>query len=228
MLTHHSFLLLTVAASGLLTTISQAHQMWIESLTAPDRMVVRFGEFGDTIEKSPGYLDQLAPVLAWTPAGAPATEATVLGSTKKEDHFLLSAEGGTPAVVLAQTGFPVMGKADAPGRLPLFYIRFHAAGPQTAAVDSHPAMTLDLVPEGNNSVRVYFRSKPVPAAALTLMTGGKESSLTADAEGRVALPSCPAGPVLLTTNQKEDLAGNHLGKAYAVTSHNASLSWVSR
>lgn len=227
-LSKFGFLKTAALALGFLATHALAHQMWIEPLTSPDRMVVRFGEFGDTVEKSPGYLDQLSPVLAWVPAANPASEATILSSSKKEDHFLLSAEGPQPAGVLAQTGFPVMGKADAPGRLPLFYIRFHAAGPQAAAADSQPAMTLDLVPEGNNSVRVYFRSKPVPNATLTLMTEGKESPLTADAEGRVTLPPCPAGPVLLTTNQKEDLAGNHLGKAYTITSHNASLSWISR
>lgn len=220
--------LLALVATSLLTTLAPAHQMWIETLTDPPRTVVRFGEFGDTVEKSPGYLDQLAPVTAWLPAVAADAEARLLSSLKKEDHFLLSAEGAAPAVVLAQTGFPVMAKEGSPGRLPLFYLRSHLSGPENPASDLQPRLTLDLVPEGKNIVRVYFRTRPLPNAALTLMTEGKETALTSDADGRVTLPACPAGPALLTTNQKEDLAGLYLGKSYSITSHNASLSWVAK
>ncbi len=212
---------------GLFSGLLPAHQMWLEELADPPRHVVRFGEFGDSVEKSPGYLDQLAPVLAWLPAAA-GGETKVLPSTKKEDHFLLTGEGVSP-VVLAQTGFPVMGKEGAPGRLPLFYLRWHQAGPAQAAAAPRPAMTLDLVPEGKNVVRVFFRSVPVPQAALTLMqAGGGESSLTTDGEGRATIPACPPGLTLLTVNQKEDLPGVFLGKLHDITSHNASLSWVSR
>lgn len=222
-----SFTLTALLCLGSLAGSASAHQMWIESLTEPPRVVVRFGEFGDSVEKSPGYLDQLAPVLAWLPAAAPEMDAKVLSAVKKADHFVLEPPADAP-VALAQTAFPVMGKEGAPGRLPLFYLRWHAAGPAEAAADQKPAMTLDLVPEGKGKVRVFFRSVPVAGASLTLMAGGKETPLTADAEGRVLVPEGPAGPVLLTVNQKEDLPGNYLGKLYSITSHNASLSWVRR
>lgn len=201
-----------------------AHQMWIEDLTTPASLVVRFGEFGEGVEKSPGYLDSLAPVEVWEPAKAGA-EPVVRVSTKQADCFALDGSGVAPEL-LAQTGFPVMGKPGAPGKLPLFYLRWHQAGPAAAASSKEPAMTMDIVPEGNNVVRVYFRGKPVPQAAITIwQPGGVETPLAADAEGRATVPAVKPGLILLTVNQKEPLGGFKTGKAYDTTGHNASLAW---
>lgn len=202
-----------------------AHQMWIEDLATPASLMVRFGEFGEGLEKSPGYLDSLSPVEVWEPAKPGAAEATVRVSTKQADGFSLDGTGVAPEL-LAQTGFPVMGKPGAPGKLPLFYLRWHQTGPATAASSKEPGLTMDIVPEGNGVVRVYFRGKPVPQAAITLwQPGGVETPLTADAEGRATVPAVKPGLNLLTVNQKEPLGGFKTGKAYDTTSHNASLAW---
>lgn len=218
-----SFLSAAVLLHAALSTAS-AHQMWIEPLTtATPQLSVRFGEFGDSVEKSPGYLDALAPVVAWLPPAA-GKDAEPLAVTKQSDHFLVPATG---ADAFAFTNFPVMGKEGAPGKLPLFYLRWHAAGPAKAAESLLPAHILDLVPEGAGVVRVFFRNEPMAGAAVTLMSpGGVESSLTANKEGRITLPAPVPGLTLLTVNQKETLAGTHLGKTYTTTSHNASLSWI--
>lgn len=217
-------LLLSAALLSAALPPAAAHQMWIEDLVSPASLVVRFGEFGEGVEKSPGYLDSLAPVEVWQPA-KPGAEPVVRISTKRAECFSLDGEGVVPEL-LAQTAFPVMGKPGAPGRLPLFYLRWHQAGPAAAAASKEPAMTLDIVPEGNGVVRVYFRGQPVPQAALTLrQDGGAESPLTADAEGRATVPPVKSGLTLLTVNSREPLAGFRTGKAYDTTSHNASLAW---
>lgn len=202
-----------------------AHQMWIEDIASPASLVVRFGEFGEGLEKSPGYLDALTPVEVWEPVKAGAAEPVVRVSTKQAEGFALDGTGVAPEL-LAQTGFPVMGKPGAPGKLPLFYLRWHQAGPAAAATSKDPAMTMDIVPEGNGVVRVFFRGKPVPQAAITLwQPGGTETPLTADADGRATVPAVKPGLILLTVNQKEPVAGFKTGKAYDTTSHNASLAW---
>ncbi|MES2707264.1 MAG: hypothetical protein V4726_11750 [Verrucomicrobiota bacterium] len=218
-------LILSAAALGAVLPPAAAHQMWIEDLPSPASLVVRFGEFGEGVEKSPGYLDSLTPVEVWQPAAKAGAEPVVRVSTKKSEFFSLNGEGIVPEL-LAQTGFPVMGKPGAPGKLPLFYLRWHQAGPAAAATSKEPAMTMDIVPEGAGVVRVYFRGQPVPQAALTLwLPGGVESPLTADAEGRATVPAVKAGLILITVNQKEPLAGFQTGKVYDTTSHNASLAW---
>ncbi len=79
---------LTVLAGGPLS----AHLVWIEEL--PDHTLgVRFGEFGEHFETSPGYLDALTEPAAWTPG--PAGKPVALTVTKTKDAFSLAREKET-------------------------------------------------------------------------------------------------------------------------------------
>jgi len=125
-------LALLLAASAAMNAF--AHSVWIE--TAKDgSLVVRFGEFGAKYEKSPGHLDSLLAVGAWThdAEGKPAPFAV----EKKFDHFLLvDAKPASPAQI--ETGFPVMG-TKSPLRKPVFYARWYPHGTPVPTVPAADA-----------------------------------------------------------------------------------------
>lgn len=211
---------LSLVLAGLLTAapLALAHSVWIED-TSDKQLVVRFGELGGDIEKSPGHLDSLSLPVAWKTGeeGKPVSFTV----EKKSDHFLLV--GADPAgAVFGETRFPVMQRGKRPASWPHFYVRWQPARATAPAV---PALTLDILPTGTpGEFRVYLRGEPLPNAIVQVHGGGKEVDLKADAEGRF-LFAAQSGLVLLTCNHKENLKGFSAGAAYEVTSHNTALSW---
>src|SRR5262249_19707249 len=141
-------------------------EVWIED-TSDGQLIVRFAEYGEKFEKSPGALDALTLPFAWTPAvETPKEGPTAAGESraakedrdiragkvdafevqKKSDGFFLA---GSTAAMPAQieTGFTVMGKAgdpEKPARKPFFYARWHPPGAGAA----QPGLNFDLVPTG--------------------------------------------------------------------------------
>lgn len=214
------FALPVLALSSLLTaTTVVAHEVWIEELDG--KLVVRFAEYGEDYEKSPGHLDSLAQPQAWTAGedGKPKTFEV----EKKADHFLLV--GATPDKgVQAETGFAVMKRGDGPARKPNFYARWHHA----QAGPAKPAMVFDIVPTGTvGEVQVFFRGKALADAKITVVTpDNKEEELTADKDGKAKFNPAKSGNYLLyCKHQREDLAGFSGGVAYEAVSHNCSLIW---
>ena len=111
-----------------------------------------------------------------------------------------------------------------PGRLPHFYARWQPVGAGAAT----PSLTLDLVPADKaGEVRVLFRGKPLPGVKAVLRTPDeKEQELTADGEGVLRFSSARSGLHLLSiARHRETLGGFTGGRAYDLTSHNASLAW---
>ncbi|MEJ0091833.1 MAG: hypothetical protein WDM80_19050 [Limisphaerales bacterium] len=190
-----------------------AHSVWLEP--KGDQLVIRFAEPGDDFETSPGQLDNLsAPIGFILVTNAPAS----VDVTKKSDFFLLV--GASPTnTACAETIFTVRG-----GRKPNFYARWQPAD----AGAGTPLLTLDLVPTGKpGEVRAYFRGQPLPGIKATIRTpDGKDTELTADAEGFLHFEPKQAGQYLLTVaHHREPLAGFYRGGAYKETSHNCSLVW---
>ena len=209
---------------------------------------MRFAEYGDKYEQSPGALDALTLPFAWTPAEAadskalaasvsgkaPAAEARAIldGQVKtfevqkKSDHFLL-LDAAKDKVVQIETGFTVMGKPgnpEKPARKPYFYARWHPV----AAGTGQPALNFDIVPTGKQGeARVYFRGKPLGGVKLKLYPPAEaEQELTADAEGFVHFKATKPGLYLLAgARYREDITGFFGGKPFDVTSHNCSLAW---
>lgn len=208
---------LLLALSLALAPALLAHSVWLED-TPEKKLVIRFGEVGDTLETSPGHLDRLSLPVAWTPAadGKPAAFAV----EKKSDHFLLVAAAPT-APALGETLFPVMKRGDNPASWPHFYVRWQPAG---APPPAQPALTLDILPTANaGEFRVYLRGRPLPGATV-VVHAKTESEIKADAEGRFRF-SAPAGLAVLTCNHKENVNGFVAGTAYEVTSHNTALAF---
>lgn len=215
-------LLFLAAGLPLLTLASWAHEVWIENVEGG--LVVRFAEFGDSFEKSPGALDQLSLPTAWQPGAEGKVNAFEV--TKQSDHFrLVGSAANTPAQI--ETGFAVMGKAgnpEKPARKPFFYARWHVLGSGPV----QPALNFDLVPsEKEGEVVVYFRGKPQAGVKVKLHTPkGGEEELVSDAEGRVRFTATEQGLYMMSAaHQREAVAGFAGGKAYDAVSHNCSLAW---
>ncbi|MEI9898744.1 MAG: hypothetical protein WDN28_34025 [Chthoniobacter sp.] len=238
-------LLLAVAAS-VAATPAFAHEVWIED-TPDGQLVVRFAEYGEKFEKSPGALDALSLPFAWTPtaskpeepkeksAESPAArearaiqagQVAAFDVQKKSDGFILTGSTASqPAQI--ETGFTVMGKAgdpEKPARKPYFYARWQPVGAGAA----QPALNFDLVPTGaSGKVCLYFRGKPLPGFKVNLYPPAEaEQELVTDAAGMVQFSATKPGLYLLTAaHQRETIAGFFGGKPYDAISHNCSLSW---
>jgi hypothetical protein len=212
-----------ILATLLLASTALAHSVWVEP--GPDgALVVRFGELDGEVEKSPGHLDSLeTPIGVVLPV---SEEAPALASVKKSDHFTLGSAKPDQALV-AETAFPVMAFEGRPARRPIFYSRWLPAGADKTA--GQASLTLDIVPSGNpGEARVYFRGKPLPDTKARLNApNGSHTPLKTDAEGLVKFTCDEPGRWVLTVpGYSEELPGFSGGRAYAIVSHNASLTWL--
>ncbi|MEZ0389808.1 MAG: hypothetical protein ACAI34_22200 [Verrucomicrobium sp.] len=203
-----------------LPSLSRAHEVWIED-TKDGKLVVRFAEYGEEYEKSPGHLDALATPEAW--AAGPDGKPKAFAVEKKADHYLL-VDAKPEQGVQAEAAFAIMKRGEGPARKPVFYARWHHAKAGAAA----PALTFDIVPTATpGEVQVFFRGKPVPEAKVNFVPpAGKEEELTSDKEGKVKFTLGSAGNYLLyCKHQREETAGFSGGVEYSAVSHNASLIW---
>lgn len=232
--------------AGALPFTTTAHDVWIED-TPTGGLIVRFGEFEESLEKSPGALDMLLLPQAWKPSPDAPAEPRKAGAEsraareerairegqvawfevkKLTDGFQLT--GATPAQsVQAEAGFTVIGKPGDPGkpaRRPIFYARWQPAGGGAG----QPGLNFDLVPaDVPGKVCVYLRGKPLAGAKVSLFAPGTgEQALTSDAAGMVQFSAEKPGLYLLkSSHQREAAPGFFGGKAYDVISHNTSLVW---
>jgi hypothetical protein len=207
----------------LVAPLLHAHSVWIED-TPEKQLIVRFGEVGGNVEKSPGYLDELLLTSAWTADQDGKLDALIV--EKKSDRYLLgAATADKPA--LGETNFFVMQRGKNPGIWPNLYVRWHPAGTTPPA---EPALTLDLLPtEQPGEIRVYFRGQPLAGATVKVLgqgeEEGKESKLTTDANGVIHFTPAKPGLVVLTCNHREKSPGYTRGKAYELASYTGALSW---
>jgi hypothetical protein len=180
---------------------------------------LRFAEPDGKAETSPGRLDGLTPPVAFAVTDAAPRSLT---TAKKSDHFHL-ADTTAAISACAETTHDVMAPEGKPGRRPVFYARWHTS----LSVAATPALTLDIVPTGKpGEARIYFRGKPLAGAKATLHSPDADTEIVSDAEGFCHFETKKAGQYLLTLGRhSENLPGYHAGKAYEVTSHNASLTW---
>ncbi|TDU81110.1 hypothetical protein EI77_00412 [Prosthecobacter fusiformis] len=214
---------LVVSLTAWLPSAAFAHSVWIENLPG-DQLCVRFAEWGEDFEVSPGHLDSFALVSGFTLNAEGKPE--IFDVVKKQDQFFLGkASAAKPA--FAQAHFEVRKlHEDKPARAPIFYSRWQPEG----AGEGKPTMTLDIVPTGQpGEARVFFRGKPLGGIEVGLHAPkGDEQKLVTDAEGlvRVADLSKP-GPYLLTVARySEELPGFFNGVPFAISSHSASLYWT--
>ena len=240
------FSTLLAFAAGALTFPATAHDVWIED-TPEGGLVVRFGEFEESLEKSPGALDMLMLPQAWKPSVETLVEPKKTGEEsraareerairegqvnwfevkKLADGFVLTGATAKDSVQ-GEAGFTVIGKPgdpEKPARRPIFYARWQPAGGGAGK----PGLNFDLVPtETPGKVCVYLRGKPLPGAKIILFApGAGEQELISDSEGFVKYSAEKPGLYMLkSSHQREAAPGFFGGKAYDVISHNTSLVW---
>lgn len=201
----------------------RAHSVWLEPL--PDgQIALRFGEWGDEPETSPGHLDSLINPTAMT---LRAGEPVPFGMIKKADHYLLAGSNAAEPAN-ARSDYSVMKHGDKPGRRPFFHARWW---PSSRPVAEFPVTVLDLLPSSSKPghILVMFKGKPVPAGTALKFHSldPAEATLTTDESGHVRLPEVKKpGLCLLTLARYSDPApGEYQGKAYEIASHSATLCW---
>ena len=182
---------------------------------------LRFGEFQDEYEESPGYLDSLDAINAWKINDK--NEPEKLDIEKQKNGFSLTAQNSDN--IAAQTGFPVMARTDQP-RKPYFYARWCA----DFKSKSIPTLTLDIVPNGQEGeVKVFFRGKPLTGIKLNLYTPDYDKiELISDKNGIVVFKDNIKSKgiyMLKIARYSESISGFDQGKLYKIISHNCSLNW---
>ena len=182
---------------------------------------LRFGEFQDEYEESPGYLDSLDAINAWKINDK--NEPEKLDIEKQKNGFSLTAQNSDN--IAAQTGFPVMARTDQP-RKPYFYARWCA----DFKSKSIPTLTLDIVPNGQEGeVKVFFRGKPLTGIKLNLYTPEYDKiELISDKNGVVLFKDNIKSKgvyMLKIARYSESITGFDQGKLYKIISHNCSLNW---
>ena len=215
----NKYLLVVITTLSIVLNL-KAHSVYIEP-NEDGELIARFGEFGDDPETSPGFLDQLDGMTAWTIQEK--KKPVLLQPEKKKDRFNLSLSSRHDAEV--QTGFPIMTRGSSPARKPHFYARWTPS----LAKPADPAMTLDIVPTGNEGeARVFFRNKPLAGVELTLFTpDANDQDLKSDADGFVRFKSDEKGLFMLKLGRyREDRVGFDRGKLHQLVSHNCSLTWI--
>ena len=216
--------LIALTAFSFLPLAATAHSLWVEELPDNAGLGVRFAQWGDEYEVSPGNLDAFVQVSGWTldDKGQPQ----LFEVAKKKDHFFLGKVDGTRPT-FAQAQFMVRKlHEDKPARAPIFYCRWQPEG----AGAGTPAMTMDIVPTGKpGEARVYFRGKPLGGVELLFFSPKvSDQKLQADAEGFVRAPdiSKPGQYLLAVARYSEELPGFFNGVPFGITSHSASLYWT--
>lgn len=222
--TRYLFTLL-LAHATLITLSAQlrAHEVWVEE-SEDGNAIARFAEYGNDPETSPGHLDSLDAVVAWTLDDEGKSKR--LEVTKKSDHFALG-EAALDKPIMLETGFPVMASAnDAPSRKPFFYARWQASLAEVA----EPALNLDIVPTGEPGVvRVYFRNEPLANIDVTLFCPDPENDqdLTSDEDGYIRFTTSDKGlHMIKLAHHREEQTGYFAGSQFGRLSHNMSLTWI--
>ncbi len=220
--------LLSTALLGLASLFplaASAHSVWIEQLPTGE-LCVRFAQWGEDYETSPGHLDSFAEVTGWS---FDSEGKTVMAEVaKKSDQFLLGKASATQPA-FAQAPFAIRKlHDDKPARAPIFYCRWQPEG----AGAGTPATNMDIVPTDKpGEACVYFRGKPLADVEVILFApASDEQKLKSDAKGLVRVEdlSKPGPYLLAVARYSEELPGFFNGVPYGITSHSASLSWTQK
>ena len=185
------------------------------------KIKIRFGEFQDEYEESPGYLDSLDTISAWKIDDK--NEPEKLETKKQINGFSINAINSDK--ISAQTGFPVMVR-QGQARKPYFYARWCPSFKSK----STPSLTLDIVPNGKEGeVKVFFRGKTLSGIKLKLYSPDyNEVELVSDKNGLVVFKDILKSKgiyMLKIARYSEKVSGYDQGKLYEIISHNCSLSW---
>lgn len=210
------------------TPAARAHYLWIESDTNAEARVY-YGEFNEGLrETAGGRLDERGTLQGWVRT---AESRRALELEKKPDHFAatLKAADGWVLVEDLDGGVKDWSMHDIGIVKPMYYARAAIGNRQTGT--AKPAMALDIVPAadeyGPQSLRVFFKSKPLPKAKLNVHAPNHWSrELKADEHGVLTIETPWTGRYVLEVIYKERTPGTYRDEPYQAIRHRATYSFV--
>lgn len=198
---------------------ASAHFIWLEQADGQTKLY--FGEYeGGVREKTGGRLDTIATPEAMT------LDKKSLIATKREADYIVVEGGNNQPVIAHELGMKVkdMTKYNYGIAKPMYYARIGTGNAEAAT--SH---ALDIVPLGNNKVRVHLNGKPLSKAKLKVMAPNQWlQELDADDNGEATFNMPWAGLYVLETIYLEPSKGNYQGDAYDNIRHVSTLSVVKK
>ncbi|RIA36608.1 hypothetical protein DFR49_3891 [Hephaestia caeni] len=147
--------------------------------------------------------------------------ARPLATTRHADH-LEAVPGDAGDVRVRDDSIFDPWKTDAGMTGAIFYARAGRA-------ESEAKLDLELVPvsAGADAFTVQFRGRPVPGAAVNVITPDRwQKSFTADTDGRIVVPDLGAGRYILGVSHSESAPGTVAGKQVDRLEHISTLTFV--
>ncbi len=206
---------------------AQSRYVWIEDALwiepgAGGALILRYGQAERLLETSPGALDRLPAPTAWSIVDESNQPAPL---EKRKDGFLIAGTNAGQPVQAEDSGVAILNHGSKPGRKPVLYARWL---PSRAPIEA-PALTLDILPMSATHFQVLFRDRPLANANVTLIApDGTRTKLTADAAGRVEVPTAGTGQFQLLCSFSETLPVHVNGEAFKGTRHVSTVTWTNR
>ncbi len=212
--------IMALSLTALLQSLpASAHFIWLEQADGQTKLY--FGEYeGGLREKTGGRLDTIATPQAMT------LDNKVLIASKREADFIAIEGANNQAVnqpvIAHELGMKVKDLTKYYYGIvkPMYYARTGSGNAEAAS--SH---ALDIVPLGNNKVRVQLNGKPLAKAKLKVLAPNQWlQELDADENGEASFNMPWAGLYVLESIYLEPNKGNYQGDAYDNIRHVSTYS----
>jgi uncharacterized GH25 family protein len=195
----------------------QAHFVWLErDGDGPARAY--FGEWiSDIREKSGGMLDRIKAPRVFLGAGTDTL------AVKRNDNNLEIAVKGSGDLRLVDSSMAPREDKEKGGTTKTIYYARAGRSETTGKLD------LEIVPvkANDNTFTILFAGSPLPKAEVTVAGPPRwEKRLTADDQGRIAVPTPWAGHYVLEVTYFDEKAGASGNDKFNRTRHISSLSFV--
>jgi N-acetylneuraminic acid mutarotase/uncharacterized GH25 family protein len=221
--------LLCVVAFACLTSLAQAHFIWLEPIKNDDgstTIQVYFGE--DAYPDDPAYLGRLKAMNLQHVSGKDAPQSLDLKLTEEALTASVPEEQGR-SLYIASHDLGVFDRGDS-----VFRLKYYAkTGPSITSSTWQQAETsddlrLDVVPAFDNgtvTVTVRFDGKPVGGAQVIASGAGmSDFDGETDPQGQASFEMADAGLYSIRARHIENAAGELDGKSYPETRHYSTVA----
>lgn len=215
-----AFIIVFSLLAFLQTTMAQAHFIWLEQVDGQTKLY--FGEYESGVrEKTGGRLDTIAAPVAKT-----IDNKVLAVATKRAENYIV-IEGAANQPVLAQEltmKVKDLSKYHYGIVKPMYYARIGNDNAEEATSNA-----LDILPIGNNKVRINLNGKPLVKAKLKVMAPNQWlQELDADENGEVTYDMPWPGLYVLEVIHLEPSPGSYQGDSYENIRHVSTYSIIKK